>query len=357
MCTKSLMYVSLLLLWSSYGHSNIQQKYGLTNAFSKVEGFPITSDLVEIKNRPANVCQGPLPICYGAAASCMFNEYTCRVTNIKDCANQPKEKLVSPFSSAAWIYKNNESKPAYLPSSYTNINFSLGHSPVNSLINSSRSFTFKPDSCYPIDKIANNYTSRNFKSQIAKLQTTYKHEVDGGSSCATCLVDEIKESLGISVEAEAMKAALQKKTFEEFLYKIIFDETKCESISIVPKPTVGLYPDEGDKDVKRSDLLTKSKEILTTGKPLLLGDICLQREGEICKSLHAVVITGYKLVCKDSSKTNCRPMVKVQNSWCADFDEEFGPEPWVDGKSLVDNIDKEPIDYGKLSWLNGPNGK
>ncbi|MNT58070.1 hypothetical protein D3C72_1954850 [compost metagenome] len=93
-------------------------------------------------------------------------------------------------------------------------------------------------------------------------------------------------------------------------------------------------------------MIDKIKEVLNQDNPLSLDGICIEYSGTECKTRHSVVISGYRKMCKGVGKErSCRDVLRVQNSWGKDWQEDFG-NGWVDAKELLSSVKSKQM----LSW-------
>jgi hypothetical protein len=60
-----------------------------------------------------------------------------------------------------------------------------------------------------------------------------------------------------------------------------------------------------------------------------------------------VVITGYKSLCKKEKPSDCRDVLKIQNSWGDDW-QKRNDDGWLDAQTLLGD---KPIKEGAISWL------
>ncbi|MDY7540544.1 hypothetical protein QN372_19545 [Undibacterium sp. RTI2.1] len=300
----------------------------------------------------------------GASGAFVIDAYNCKANNIPNCAaSLTLDKEVSSISVMSWNKKNSPTRPDNLPNSYTNVNLGGGSASTIALGNAAAAFKFKSEACYPLDKLANKYkTNESLVKKLAELENLYASNKAKGETeaCESCILQGIEESFGISLTSEGLRSAMQKKTFDEFVYKVLFGDATCNDLNIIPKPYVGRFPNSSEEQsrIKKIDLVGKAKEILAKDIPVLLNEICtvVLPDGSCLKeSYHTVVLTGFKEVCKDGEKKVCRNIVRVQNSWCGDWDKEFGDEAWVDAETLMNSVGSFPVHRGVLGWLETHN--
>lgn len=363
---RILNYVSILLLWSSgsyvFGATFPQPFVKVSAEYSKIEESEVLTNL------PKRRCQGEVPgACVGAAGAFLVDHYNCRINKTKDCASLSQDEEVSALNVLTYGRTNLGAEDrSKLPSSFKSLGFK-GVGGAQTLQNAANFFKFKAESCFPLDKINNKHMtpnlsavdlSKKIQASIANLQTVYsankgKNETE---ACEACILKGLEEAFGINPSTDGLRAAMQKETFEEFVYKVLFDDGKCKELNIKPKPFVAFFPrNESEQgNVKFTDAIDKAKEVLHDDKPILLSEICTVRKADgqcIPESLHGLVVSGYKKVCKPNEPTKCRRVLRIENSWCGDWQKGFGDEAWVDAESLMANIDSNPLNVGVLSWL------
>ncbi|MBC7458606.1 MAG: hypothetical protein H7235_10025 [Bdellovibrionaceae bacterium] len=380
---RRLNIVSLIILWSSSMAIAAGVSVKSSFAFKPLLDLTVESSKIEISNMPKIRSQGEFPICYGIAAATLAQWYVCKEKNIADCKQVPPESEISPFSMVGWARKNivicekkdgklfdeigsevpaeycgTEKLGGAIASSYSNLGLFEGASSA-AMMNSARAFSFKTEACFKNDEVINRYgktkdSVEDFLNKVKSLYANNKGKTEGCESCLTGIAEEANKLLSTNqINVSLIKEALDKNTVQEFLYKIVFRD--CPSISVSRRPNVKLYPDTyvlaGEKDAASvNDIAEKVKTVLTQGKPVLLNDICLLRDANNnCTEEHVVVISGYKEACDKSGKS-CKKLLKVQNSWGADW-QKLNNDGWVDEATLMANISHQsPFKRGVLSW-------
>lgn len=367
---RILNYVSILLLWSSV---NIASAADVPEPFSKVSAeYSKESETEVIVNMPKRRCQGEVPgACMGAAGAFLIDHYNCRINKTQDCGALTQDEQVSALNVLSYgKTKLGAEDKSKLPSSYESLGFK-GVAGGTALQNAANFFKFKTESCFPLEKINNRHKTPNItaaqlfdkiQSSIAKLEGIYsvnkgKKETE---ACESCVLKGLEESFGISPNTDGLRAAMQKDTFEEFVYKVLFDSGNCKELNIKPKPFVAAFPrnQEEQSKVTPLDAIEKARMLIKEDKPILLSEICVIRKpnGKCAEEgLHGVVISGYKKLCKPqvkpSDQASCRRVLRIENSWCGDWQKGFGNEAWVDAESLVSNINSNPLHIGVMTWL------
>lgn len=299
---------------------------------------------IETENMPRVRSQDSLGVCFGCSSATIAQHYICKKENIPDCSKLPREKEISPLSAVAWANTNSEKGGVPELQNHTNIKF--GGAGSLALFNAKKEFLFMADSCYPFDQFANRYGNNQdaVNSIISKLEGYYNKYKTEGSICEDCLLEDINKDLMTSVPASQLKLALNKATFGQFLYKIYFQ--RCpDLVNPSYSPTFDYFPKEKEKNTP-SDMISKIKEVLSTKKvPLNIDGVCIESEGESCKTRHSVVISGYRKVCKVNNPKDCREVLKIQNCWGEDWQRRYDGG-WVDAQALLG----EKRGTGELSW-------
>ncbi|MFZ3228967.1 MAG: hypothetical protein WA160_02090 [Pseudobdellovibrio sp.] len=358
---KYLNYVCIFLLSSSVllgfakaEKSNVQavRSTAFTVIKDRKKIYPFVAFEKVIKNMPPERCDGSWPICGGSSTATIIDEYNCRTNNIENCKGITQDQQVSSMGMMAWARKNADNAPDTLATSFTNINLD-GVFAAKAIINSSSAFKFKPESCFPIDRIQNKFgNSLAMESYLTMLKDLFARNKSQTEACESCMIKSIQDGLGIEVSSNEFKKALERKTFEEFLFRIIFKDN-CEYKPYNPKPNVRAFPVAGETAPK-SAMIEKSKEILMTDKPILLNAVCEARNKETneCIGNHHIVITGYSKICKTAtSKDNeCKRIIKIEAALCSDW-QKAHDDGWVDAESLADNMSEDPMSLGAMIWL------
>lgn len=95
-------------------------------------------------------------------------------------------------------------------------------------------------------------------------------------------------------------------------------------------------------------MIEKVKEVLKSGNPLTFDDVCLNYSNSKCTQTHSLVIAGYRKMCK--SDGTCRDVVKVQNSFGKDWQEQ-NADGWLDAETLFRNtLSQKGRAKNSLAW-------
>jgi hypothetical protein len=234
------------------------------------------------------------------------------------------------------------------------------------LWNSQDSFSFFNEACFPYQKFQDiiGKTPRDGEIALKKLKLyydAYRHKPNTAPipKCNNCSLElteaeRLMEALfPIQRYRNKIDFGLTKDSFEKFLYETVF-AAGCKKISM-PSPTVGFFPTPSNTS-STSQLKAKIIEILNTGVPLQIGNICSKRliNNQCTREMgrHAVVINGYKRACKQGKE--CVELVKVHNSY-GDNWQERAANGWL----LFDNLlefTSHRNEYGQhldalISWI------
>lgn len=328
------------------------------------------SSYKEIQNMPRVWSQSALGVCFGCAAAVIAQKFACdtdkkiKALNLP-CNQLPPEKEISMLAMVAWAETNKPNQVANDSTNHKNITLysdrTKGNLVTNALISSMNTFSFMPESCYPMRLLLEKYGKNNnsFEPAYFKLKESYngiKKMFVGNASCPECLANfhrEVNLALNKKFSIEAVNAALSKDTFPTFLYSLLFHG--CDEITFREKPRVKAGP-EFDTTLRKDAVLNIIKEIIDQSRPVLVEDLCTQttKDKKKCIVTHTLVVSGYRVVCPAANYASsfCRPQVKIHNCWGQAW-QDANNDGWVDGKFFVDHINygKDYISEGKLSWL------
>lgn len=392
-----LISVLLIILWSSTIFSQI------ANATDKLKSntstpvpspaFTVYKNLTfvdkvssrEIENMPAIQSQDTVGSCFGCASATVVQKFLCDSDeNFKrngvSCSQLPREKTISQLSLVAWADTNkaranpnskdknqnpNDDQDPEDSDNHKNIklyedrtDFSFGS---NALRDSVNMFDFMPESCFPFDQLVSKYGStdsslfKNVYGKTKKLYVKMKSETQGSTfHCDECL-EQLKADFNTTkFSSEALSSAVEKDSFGEFLYELLFHN--CTPLSSNKRPKFKQFPAGKKETADKKLVLGKIKEIIDQKKPVLISSLCLQYEDGRpgCKSAHDTVLSGYRKVCPsaDYSSSECKTQVKLHNCWGQDW-QNANNGGWVDADNLIKNLNegKHYIESGDLSWL------
>ncbi|WP_413557659.1 hypothetical protein [Bdellovibrio sp. HCB209] len=316
---------------------------------------------IEITNLPPLQSQDTLGICYGVAASVILTAENCRSMNT-DCKTITSDKVFSPLGLSP-IGRPAEDKAPAKKSKNENPD-PYGGSIYNTLDQLVLSGEFAPsEQCLSLEKILSRVGGSAEASEVQlgiwkKLKALYEKSKEVPKDCESCLNSfystaqkEIQEGLDVDVSNESMLKAFGKKTYAEFFDRILISP-ECRKLS---KSVAVEYPSK--KDFKFYPLLGKTgtyneaintiKNVLNDGRPLGLGNICLDEKpsSKKCENQHGVVVAGYRKTC--DSKGKCVDSVKVLNSWGKSWQDQ-NADGWVDAKTL---LDRTFYKEATLTWI------
>lgn len=343
-------------------------------AFTVYPGFTQIrlSSVIEIGNMPAVLDQGVLGTCFGCAAATIAQKFICDEASGNSlaplpCKNLPPEKRVSLLGMIAWSDTNSDrvegavkyEEPGY-PSNHRNLklyvdrtDFSSGS---NALMNSSLSFSLKPESCYPMSVLIDKYGSstsggKRFEQVYLEVREKWSKARSGTANDAQNLRMEIPIKLALSVSEPLFLEAMGKKTFGEFFYHLAFGECK----SFRARPTPKFHQNEV-KITAKAELFPLISSVLASKRPLQLNTVCLRpiAEGRKCESWHTIVISGVRTVCSvGPGSSDCRPELKVHNCWGEKWQRENN-DGWVDAAMLIEHVNygQSYFERGEVSWLS-----
>lgn len=299
----------------------------------------------EIENMPRYRSADSFDVCQSISVATLLDFHRCRANRIKDC------KRLSPSEEYSTLKINSFAKE-------NTGEIKFRGDPVQALLNlETAKFKAFPESCAPLDQIAeqNKGIIGKANSDLKKLEENYdkyREQYTEGRVCEECIAD-IKNQLNKNFltfpEVETIKEALDKRyIFGEFLYDIYFKNCpKNSKIQIQPNPILKVFPEPGSK-ASYETAINQIKSTLNKGFPLISQAICLERQDSKCKTLHAVVISGYKKLCKPQGSP-CRDLVKIHEALGQEFQDKYNGG-WVDAQSVLNEF------RGKndLAWLEDP---
>lgn len=354
---KNLLFLFCLLV---SGASNAEPKYPafmlVPDSYKEVPGTKY-----EVPNMPRVRNQGFLGTCHAFAAATLIQKYYCDLKQKPDCANLPLDKEISPIGVLQYTGVNTPSGDFHYNESSPSLLLNAGGAGLVTFINAKHSFSFYRESCFPYDQFVEKFgaTKEMTDVTLARLEDFYyknryknRAEADAAEGCEECLIKKIlpiSEIFPPEKYLENIHVALKKETFGEFLYTSMFS-SGCKTIDL-PTPTLFIFPDVVKvKVTTKDDIKNKLIEVVKSGLPVSVGEICVAREYKDGCGLHEFIVSGIKQVC-DSGK--CRELFKVQNSWGQKWQKEFN-DGWVDAESILDNIRTPSLDkitLPVLTWI------
>lgn len=325
------------------------------------------SDSIEISGMPKVRSQDSTGLCYSFVASTLLDRQTCMDLRRADCENLDDSLRASPLDVAR--YKNDPDKGSdpNIPDSYQGI--SSGGKIAITLEHALRSSQMVSEQCAPFHQFV--ATHKDFKqrsmlelSQWRRLQDLYEKYND--LKCPTCdnervsAVEDLRQNFGIQTSNEEILRAFGEKTFAIFLDRILISD-ECRLLGttgvtlnykVKEFPIKALSADKSGYE----KTIEKIKEVLKTQTPMGVS-FCVEKEisrcvvnnsPEMAGESHAVIIKGYRRVCKSKDKSSCYDAIQIQNSWGQQWQTENN-DGWVDAKELLDRTRYLP---GALTWLS-----
>jgi hypothetical protein len=364
-----------------------------------------TNSEIIIKDMPRVRDQKQFEICFGMAPTVLVQRHICQIKGIEDCDDVSREFEVSPLSTMSWFQKNtstctvrdgkyfidafgsevdpeecgDQDLPDTDSMSYANVRFA-GNGYLT-LKNAATLFSFHTEACFASDRFFHKFggSKESATSFINEMKQFYYSNRNKEILCPSCLVSEARGRINtMKVDESSVRAALQMKNFQEFMFKLMFRD--CERVKFSQAPLFKQFPDipreffssprdkiamafgqstrdeiyylENGKKViierlTRELLLGKIKETLNMHYPLMLDNLCIRRStNDLCLAKHSVIIKGQKEVC--DAKV-CKDFLMLQNSWGDGWQSDYDGG-WVEAKSLLANVDTDTIRPGILSW-------
>ncbi|MEK2688211.1 hypothetical protein [Bdellovibrio sp. GT3] len=305
---------------------------------------------IEIENLPPQLTQDTLGICYAVAASTLLTAENCRSMKT-DCRTISEEQVFSPLGLAPLgraaedgDQKSTKSEDAAVDPYGGNI--------ANALEELVSGGGFAPsEQCLSLDKILSRIGGAEEGVEVqlqiwSKLKDLYNKSKKIPKDCDSCsnsfyttAKTEIEGSLNLNLSEADLLKAFGKKTYAEFFDRVMISPacknlTKSLGLEFSSKREVKLFPETG-KTGNYKQVLKTIKDVLTEGRPLGLGNICLDAKPskKACQNQHAAVVAGYRKVC--DPKGECVDSVKVLNSWGKGW-QKANSDGWVDAKTLLD---------------------
>jgi|GEM_PF-6137771 len=139
---------------------------------------------------------------------------------------------------------------------------------------------------------------------------------------------------------------------------------KVQHLSLIFS-AIGSGDEEGRSCVTYEQNMQKLKEVLDKGWPVAVGGLCGKANcDQPQKGGHAVMVTGYRKVCKckigpncKDTADNCIESLRILNTWGEEFQKSkiYSDDGWVEAKRLLKNISSpNKTQGGRMSWLMPP---
>lgn len=371
-------FVSLLALWSwQNAYAVPHDPFEFFNAQQEAKQTDICVD-DKINGMPPFRSQDSVPMCSSFSSAAVAQFHVCKRIPGACVDGVPKSSkfTISPFSTLAWT-RTNKGMGATNSANFTNLDIYSdplrGGGATDALKNASMSFVFFAESCFPFDQLANKFGLNNFAKTEMLVKTIegeyQKASLEGKGICEDCLTGAAME-LGIKssvddIRAKLVEAKAADATSAQFLHKLMLENCP-DNISFRPtqQPKFDSFPSK-PADFTYDKWIGKVKDVLKGGNPLTFDGICLEYNiDKTCKTPHSVAISGYRKVCKnveslkllptgknekEKCAVECRDLVKVQNSWGANW--QANSDGWVDAKVLTEHARKnKKAMENSLAW-------
>lgn len=396
-----LLYVLCLILWSCQIFADEVVLNNINLSFTDAFNTDISSDFKYETNKkelnmPRIRSQDSFGVCYGCAATTILQKHLCDYSpayKSKNCNSLEPEDEISQFEMLSWALTNNKnddlitSSVSKLATHHTNIRIENSDRRITSgfklLENIAGSFNLKLNSekCYNFQKLVNIYgsdKSGKVEELILKLKVIYdkkpKNVTEALGICTECISLNEDAKIPFSSNNTDFMNALDKKTFGEFFYSLIFKQ-ECNNKITIPndiKPKINTYPPAGifpKSDDNKQLILDKIIDTVGNDKPVMIQKVCAATDKgknitDGCYT-HTTVISGYKNMCKDNSdlctktkaKTCCIPMVKIHNCYGSDW-QNANKDGWVDARKLINhlNADEKHFQPNSITWYEPKDG-
>lgn len=326
-------------------------------AFAKIDSsYAQQGSELEVKNMPRITSQDGLGICYAHVAATMMQAENCKSLKLS-CQNISEDEMFSPLDLTRLHRTSEDGQFSTLRSSYQGLYVSGGSAHDAIIIGALGTKKAASEACLSLDRILSKMTSRGESNDAQNAMWTRlkqqfesaKKEAKGKENCAECLnniyttaadksIPEIEKNLDLKVDNTRIAKAFAEETFSKFLDDLL-GAADCRKPSQMV--TFENYEGVTYEAFPKSDnptpqqLKEKVKEVLKTGRPLALTNICLGNESaKSCKeeNFHSVVIAGYRTVCNQAGK--CRDSFKVVNSWGKSWQDQ-NDGGWLDADTLL----------------------
>ncbi|OJX33637.1 MAG: hypothetical protein BGO86_15915 [Chryseobacterium sp. 36-9] len=311
------------------------------------------SDVIEIQNMPPVKTQNTMGECRAFSLAVLIQKFICENSKNADgskryidCSNPPPDKAISYFGMMAYTNSVNSN----LKTLITNVEYgSTTDSVIYRIEDAGDGFIF--ENCKPFDEMAAKFSMYNdngdkkaedFLNYTKELyQQRSKPNIKQVENCDVCL-EKLSKMTGFEKNQINLQKALSKKTHDEFLFTLLFDDCKFRDVSRGFQQI--RYP-QSYENVSNNDLKAKIIEGLKKGNPVLFPNLHMKKYDEI----HSIVISGYKKIYCDSKYIDA---FKIHNSWGIEW-QKLNNDGWVSADILINNIyrDNGIVQRGSVIWL------
>lgn len=336
------------------------------------EGFTATKNSeISLKNMPPVLSQDSLGLCFSYAAATIMNYENCRIMKT-DCTNLKDEDAFSAFDLARFG-QSVKGEEAQYESSYRGIVEGGGGAytleTAALFVGSSAS-----EACHSLDKILQKMGGASGLSDpiqveaFERLRQHYEKFKGVKLECETCVesyFNAFRKDMCNQFQIPDDNARLLKIFKEESSAKFFdrFFMPNCQRahnrayFEGKGKMQIDFFPNKAMKDSnekKYKASISKIKEVLKDGHPLMLQNICMEKrtKGKCPEGKgHGVVISGYKKMCDGAGV--CYDAIRIQNSWGEAWQKEFNGG-WVSAQEALDSTNYEEQ---SLAWLKDKKGE
>ena len=369
---KKLILLNYIILWSSLSFCLPEDQF-----VSIDESWIPSSSRVEIENMPRIRDQDSTPLCVGCAIQTIGQHSYCRVNSIKNCSGVDANNEISFLSVASrciddiprdeYYKMTGSDDPTMFSSDKNHRNLPMNRVLKNGKelgcdtrsmamrINDARAVN--SESCYPFDQFANRFPAPSKTNELMenqnKIQKYYDKYKTEGSICMECFERDVKAFLYPTVgmkapSSEVLLQALKQDSYNK-MWHYLFNQNNCDEKRI--KGAYGdlnVYPDlEANNYVNTySRAIEVIKEAVVKHKRPIAVGICMAVKNGQCVAGHAITISGFDTVCKNTGgRKECREVVKMSPCWGERFfprNKNGSLNMWYDAKSIFSNIEKAP---------------
>jgi hypothetical protein len=347
---------------------------------SWAEEFPyITKGLFDIvvknseflvKNISPVKDQGNVGICYGESSALILEQFRCESLKL-DCLNS--ENIINSFDVASYSFEKGTGALAREVDTLQESGYLFD---LLKNIESSNHLIAK-ESCAPFSSITKHklvsiwgqetdLAKAGWNYLISKWKE-YKNQIKEKSKSididlAYCLAKEVKEAMPMMVanQKQLADAFTTSWNLSNFIYKSLLP-IECldpKNMLTIPSFKVESFPTKDDHENKSVTALEKKIEELIHANIPVVIQICIAQKDDYYNCLprlssklnyaHSTTIVGIKEICTISN-TNCRKMVKIQNSlgekWQNDHDDG-----WVELSSIAFAAKKRSTS-DNITWI------
>lgn len=300
-------------------------------------------EVIEAQNMPDARSQGGLPVCYGMTAWYAFMQFQCKQSGA-DCKSLSADNIPSPVMLGA-LGMDRDLHDKYGRTYNKVVPYSLGGGALNALDHMSGEDEVWADACFPLERMIQKFGGNNrkmFNSFEALRTQFFDKNKSEGKVCMTCLLDTLRNDFDLNSDLATAQQALDENVFDKFLFDLFVKN--CKKKASIGEFSLGGWPSMSETR-SYDGFISRLTGLLKRNTPVL-ADICLDqknvRSGQ-CKSGHAVVIAGFRKVCKGSE---CTDYLKVINSWGESWQKQ-NSDGWVDGRNLYEYMDVD----SSIGWI------